>query len=137
MPPPIGADSFHTRLRQGLDGIGFASASPADVARAFNRRHPGAPITAHATRKWLRGEAIPTQVRLRSLAVWLEVSPAWLVYGHTGETAAGVQAGLEWMVELQWLDTPQNRLVRQLVRTLLKLQLARAKKDTGKHAPVL
>jgi hypothetical protein len=139
MPASTAPDTFCTRLHQALDGVGFRAASPAALAREFNRHHPGAPITAHATRKWLRGEAIPTQARLRSLAAWLTVSPDWLVFGQSGHAAppSSAVAGAALFDDLQRLDAAQRRMAQQLVRTLLKLQLARAKKRTGKHAPML
>jgi hypothetical protein len=36
----------------------------------------------HSARKWLTGEAIPTQERLQILSTWLGISPSWLRYGE-------------------------------------------------------
>ena len=38
----------------------------------------GPPITVHAARKWLVGDAIPTQDKMRALAQWLAVPADWL-----------------------------------------------------------
>ena len=38
-------------------------------------------MTIHGARKWLLGEAIPTQERIHILALWLNLNPAWLRYG--------------------------------------------------------
>jgi len=35
-------------------------------------------VTAHATRKWLLGDAIPAQDNLQEIARWLEVPAHWL-----------------------------------------------------------
>lgn len=51
------------------------------LAREFNRRNSGPAITAHATRKWLQGEAIPAQGNLQDLASWLDVPAPWLRFG--------------------------------------------------------
>ncbi len=72
---------FSERLRQSLDQAGQAPDSPTALARFFNCRYDGEPVTVHAVRKWLIGEAIPTQEKLRVLAQWLEVPADWLRYG--------------------------------------------------------
>ncbi|MFM7522905.1 MAG: hypothetical protein ACKO4M_01855, partial [Betaproteobacteria bacterium] len=40
------------------------------------------PVTVHAARKWLQGESIPTQEKLRALASWLDVPADWLRFGN-------------------------------------------------------
>ncbi|NHZ81810.1 hypothetical protein F2P44_21390 [Massilia sp. CCM 8695] len=55
--------------------------SPTALSSAFNVRFPQMAITSHAARKWLLGEAIPTQERLVALAHWLDVDPTWLRFG--------------------------------------------------------
>ena len=42
------------------------------------------PVTTHAARKWLMGEAMPTQDRIQLLAEWLNVSASWLRFGEDG-----------------------------------------------------
>lgn len=39
------------------------------------------PVTTLAARKWLMGEAMPTQDRIQLLAEWLNVSASWLRFG--------------------------------------------------------
>ena len=51
------------------------------LLRKFNVRFAGRPVTVHAARKWLVGEAIPTQEKLRTLADWLGVPADWLRFG--------------------------------------------------------
>lgn len=38
-----------------------------------------------AARKWLKGEAIPTQDKIHILARWIGVSPQWLRFGEAGD----------------------------------------------------
>lgn len=74
--------SFAKRLESALVAVGM-SVSATVVQREFNARSRQRPITAHAARKWLMGESIPTQERLRILAAWLGVSASWLRLGDT------------------------------------------------------
>ncbi len=63
--------NFSERLRQTLRNAGYPPDSPTQLARNFNLRYTGRQITVHAARKWLVGEAVPTQEKLRTLAHWL------------------------------------------------------------------
>ncbi len=56
--------------------------SPTAVQLKFNALSGDAPISVYAVRKWIVGEAIPTQERVRVLAAWLGVSPNWLRFGQ-------------------------------------------------------
>ncbi|MEC5217273.1 transcriptional regulator with XRE-family HTH domain [Actimicrobium sp. GrIS 1.19] len=75
---PSQQQNFSSRLKESLHRAGYPSDSPTRLAREFNVRFDGRPVTAHAARKWLQGESIPTQERLRALADWLGVSAEWL-----------------------------------------------------------
>lgn len=56
--------------------------SATGLQRAFNAQNPELAISVHAARKWLMGEAIPTQSRLRALADVLQISGTWLRFGE-------------------------------------------------------
>ena len=56
--------------------------SATGLQRAFNAQNPELAISVHAARKWLMGEAIPTQARLRAVAAVLGVSATWLRFGE-------------------------------------------------------
>ena len=73
---------FTRRLREGLLRSG-RQASPVMLAREINL-HLRASERVHASscRKWLHGEAIPTQEKLQVLAQLLQVSPSWLRFGQ-------------------------------------------------------
>jgi hypothetical protein len=72
--------TFADRLISALERAGV-STNPSEFTRQFNLRADGAAVTVHGTRKWLRGEAIPTQERIQVLATWLGVHSAWLRFG--------------------------------------------------------
>lgn len=78
--------SFQARLSGALKDCGYPHDSPTQLAREFNVRFPGRPITIHAARKWLVAGAIPTQDKLRVLAQWLGVTAEWLRFGDPDET---------------------------------------------------
>lgn len=79
--------AFSQRLALALAQAGMQPCTSARLASEFNRMHSGAPVTLHAARKWLIGESIPTQEKLKVLAAWLGVSSVWLRYGEETETA--------------------------------------------------
>jgi hypothetical protein len=56
--------------------------SATGLQRVFNERNNDLAISVHAARKWLMGEAIPTQARLRALADVLQISATWLRFGE-------------------------------------------------------
>jgi hypothetical protein len=72
---------FSKRFIASLEILGIPP-SPTIVQREYNSRSHQLPITSHAARKWLMGEAIPNQDRLQVLAEWLNVSPSWLRFGE-------------------------------------------------------
>jgi hypothetical protein len=96
------------------------------LARDFNIRFAGSPITVHAARKWLVGEAIPTQDKMRTLADWLRVPVDWLRFGgderDNGTVAGGPvfkSAELKMIADLQLLDEHHQMIVREFIRILL------------------
>ncbi len=129
-------EHFSARLRQGLENVNFPPDRPSALAREFNRRHDGAGVTVDAARKWLYGEAIPTQAKLQSMAQWLGVSPGWLRFGvGQGARSGGaspVQGGallprlehvdLAMIADVQRLDPEHRKLAHEFVRTLVRLQ---------------
>jgi hypothetical protein len=69
------------------------SLSPTALARDFNLRWRGVPVTVNATRKWLMGEAIPTFDKLVVLANLIDVSEDWLRWGDLHSQENLVQCG--------------------------------------------
>jgi hypothetical protein len=120
---------FSERLQQTLHKRGYDPDSPTKLAREFNSRYDGRPVTVHAVRKWLLGEAIPVQDKLRTLAAWLTVDVTWLRFGD--EPQAGTQGAqgnggfatpdLQLIAELRLLDPHHRHIAREIVRALLHL----------------
>jgi hypothetical protein len=79
--------AFGKRLTRLLSEAGIGTASPTNVAREFNRRYLGPPVTAQAVRKWMNGDAIPAGDKIRTLSKWLKTSPHWLHYGESESSA--------------------------------------------------
>ncbi len=121
-------ESFSHRLRQALHNAHHSSDSPTELARDFNIRFAGPPVTSHAARKWLVGEAIPTQDKMRALAEWLVVPVDWLRFGGE-ERSAGAQVDtsnftpedLKLVAELQLLGERERHIVREFIRIMMRM----------------
>lgn len=89
------SEEFSQRLRETAARNGVPLTATA-FAHWFNRRSTLRPVTVHAARKWLVGEAIPRQARLLRLSAMLGVDPSWLRFGASpvGRTDAPREASL-------------------------------------------
>ncbi|MDB5764307.1 MAG: hypothetical protein JWQ21_3302 [Herminiimonas sp.] len=121
-------ERFSLRLQQTLRNAHHSPDSPTELARDFNLRFAGRPITVHAARKWLVGEAIPTQDKMRTLAEWLGVPIEWLRFGgderraNTPHSTGNFKSiDLRLMSDLQLLDDNHRRLVSEFVRILIRV----------------
>ncbi|GAB3545124.1 hypothetical protein GCM10027343_21100 [Noviherbaspirillum agri] len=130
MNPSIEREGFSERLQQALRNADYSPDSPTQLAREFNIRFEGRPITVHAARKWLVGEAIPTQEKLRTLAQWLCVPAEWLRFGGTesgsaldatGTPARFESVDVKLVADLQRLDEYHQTLAREFIRMLVRL----------------
>jgi transcriptional regulator with XRE-family HTH domain len=92
------------------------------LEREFNTRYWGRSVTLQAVRRWLRGEAIPSQEKLQVLADWLKVEPHYLRFGDQVLKSLKAQQkrwdeGIGY-VERETFDaflqlpTPQRKIVR-------------------------
>jgi hypothetical protein len=116
-------------LQQALRNADYSPDSPTQLAREFNVRFSGPPITVHAARKWLVGEAIPTQEKLRLLAQWLGVQTEWLRFGGEEITPNAdidpvsrlASADVKLIADLHQLDERQQFIVREMIRALLRI----------------
>jgi transcriptional regulator with XRE-family HTH domain len=123
---------FSRRLVAAMKQAGLRAISPTRLAIDFNLLHRGRPISTQAAHKWLNGMAIPAQDKLRTLAQWLQVSPAWLRYGtqEAAPVAHGVRQKLvayqslddELLADFRRLSDGHRCAVRNLVAALLKLE---------------
>jgi transcriptional regulator with XRE-family HTH domain len=132
MKASIEREDFSGRLQQALRDADYSPDSPTQLAREFNIRFPGRPITVHAARKWLVGEAIPTQEKLRTLAQWLGVPAEWLRFGGTHVSVGANTAGelppprfeaddVKLISDLKRLDEHDRAIARELIRMLARL----------------
>jgi transcriptional regulator with XRE-family HTH domain len=123
-------ESFSLRLQQALKNAHYSPDSPTRLAREFNIRFEGRPITVHAARKWLVGEAIPTQEKLRMIAHWLGVPADWLRFGGRecgvngaethGALARFESADVKLIADLQRLDDHHRQIAREFIRMLVR-----------------
>ncbi|MGD9941674.1 MAG: hypothetical protein AB7L76_25010 [Burkholderiaceae bacterium] len=145
MNPTTEREAFSQRLRSALDTAGWRVIGPAALAREFNKRSSSTTVSVHAARKWLRGEAIPEQGKLRVLAEWLGVSAQWLRFGPTVEQTPDRSAQRGRLIarepdpenyaapgraeslasEIARLPPRAQRTVEDLVRLLLEHPVAR------------
>lgn len=127
-------ESFSERLQQALKNAHYSPDSPTRLAREFNIRFEGRPITVHAARKWLVGEAIPTQEKLRMIAQWLGVPADWLRFGGAEQAANPDAAGgarfesadVKLIADLQRLDEHHRQLAREFIRMLVRMNHQKA-----------
>lgn len=126
-------EAFSKRLTRLLNDAVIGIASPTLVAREFNRRYPGKPVTTQAVRKWINGEAIPAEDKIRILAKWLKTSPHWLHYGESEIYAVGLKVEEERGVygdktiailleDFQRLAPKQKIMVCEIVHALALLR---------------
>ena len=73
--------SFSVRLVMMLQAHYGEAIGPTRLQREFNNQYTGSPVTVHAARKWILGETIPRQNKLKVLAQILLVTPEWLRFG--------------------------------------------------------
>ena len=128
-------ESFSERLQQALKNAHYSPDSPTRLAREFNIRFEGRPITVHAARKWLVGEAIPTQEKLRMIAQWLGVPADWLRFGGAEQPAGNdassggarfESADVKLIADLQRLDEHHRQLAREFIRMLVRMNHQKA-----------
>lgn len=122
--------AFSVRLKQALHKVGYVDISASQLAREFNLRYAGSPVSVHAARKWLNGETIPTQQKMRVFAQWLGVAAEWLRYDGV-ERAAELDyaqlpgnltaADIQLLSDLQLLDEQHRLLAREIIRLLLRI----------------
>ena len=80
-PAELERAQFAQRVKTALAARDMPASATA-LQRTFNERYPELAISVHAARKWIAGESIPTQARLRAVADVLQVSATWLRFGE-------------------------------------------------------
>jgi transcriptional regulator with XRE-family HTH domain len=73
--------AFSERLKLALRRVPEKPEGPTALARFFNLRYPGEPVSTQTVDKWLKGRTIPKADKLETLAKALNVDLHWLHYG--------------------------------------------------------
>jgi transcriptional regulator with XRE-family HTH domain len=126
--------AFSKRLKEALRKSAVDAHGYARVAREFNLRYAGDPVSTQAVRKWLTGGALPSQDKIRALAQWLDVGVHWLRFGEadrkqdraqigTRQDAAPYRADPTWVTrKFDALEDHHKRMVIEMVHALLRLE---------------
>jgi transcriptional regulator with XRE-family HTH domain len=128
-------EEFSKRLKQALTRAGMGTLGAIRLAQEFNQRHSGKDVTHQAVQKWLGGEAIPTQDKLRTLGNWLNVSIAWLRDGE-GKENSGLSAqdaatgSYRINISEQELMRRYRKLNDRQQQTVIEIITALASRDT-------
>ena len=120
---------FAKRLKDAMLALGLEP-KPAVLERQFNLHYSGEPMTLHGVRRWLRGETLPSQDKLISLAEWLRIPPDELRYGAEIKTEI-IQARERWDEAISYqerevfeaflsLPAPQRKIVREVIIAFAK-----------------
>lgn len=127
---------FSQRLRKCMEDAGY-TVRPIVLEREFNQRYWGQPVTVQAVRRWLRGEAIPSQDKMQVLAEWLNVEPHFLRYGEqvSGRVKAKQKRWDEGIGHQErevfeaFLSLPvaQRKVVREVILAFVKADAAGGK----------
>ena len=125
---------FQARLAKSLRFAGYPHDSPTQLAREFNFRFSGRPVTIHAARKWLVGESIPTQDKLRILAQWLGVTAEWLRFGDAEQAGmpqkkAPSSEESKLLADLMLLDPYHRKLAPDFISMLVAKNIPEAGTD--------
>jgi transcriptional regulator with XRE-family HTH domain len=119
-------EEFSKRLRKALQGRGLGVDSPTRLAQTFNADYPDRRVTPQAVRKWLNGDAIPSDDKLRAVAEWLGVAPYSLRYGmaeggqgaHQAPAPYRVLADQELIRRYRKLNPRQQHAVAEIITAL-------------------
>ena len=120
---------FSQRLRLAIENAGHV-VRPTILEREFNTRYFGRSVTVQAVRRWLRGEAIPSQEKLQVLADWLKIEPHVLRYGAPAINAVKIKQK-QWDEAINYqerevfeaflsLPAPQRKVVREVIIAFAK-----------------
>ena len=120
---------FANRLQAAMCAAGLEP-RPAVLLNLFNTHYWGRSVTFQAVSRWLRGESIPEQDKLITLAEILKVEPQVLRFGEgirqsvqkhrqRWEEGVGYLERETFDVFLQ-LPAPQRKLIREVILTFAK-----------------
>ncbi len=118
------------RLRNAMLAAGL-EARPGVLLNLFNTHYWGRSVTFQAVSRWLRGEAIPGQDKLITLAEVLKIEPEVLRFGDAVRKSVQ-QRRQRWDEGIGYLEretfdaflqlpAPQRKLIREVILTFAKV----------------
>ena len=124
---------FAERLQAAMRDAGLEP-RPAVLLHLFNTHYWGRPVTFQAVSRWLRGESIPEQDKLITLAEILKVEPQVLRFGEAVRQSLQKrhqrwEEGMDYL-ERETVDTflqlpaPQRKLIREVILTFAQVHKA-------------
>lgn len=107
-------------------------ARPGVLEKQFNAHYWGKSVTFQAVSRWLRGEAIPGQDKLQTLAGILKIEPEVLRFGDEVRNSVREQRQ-RWEDGVGYLEretfeaflklpVPQRKIVREVILAFAKAQ---------------
>ena len=121
---------FAERLQAAMRAAGLEP-RPAVLLNLFNTHYWGPSVTFQAVSRWLRGESIPGQDKLITLAEVLKIEPEVLRFGeavrksvlaHRQRWDEGVgYLERETFDAFLQLPAPQRKLIREVILTFAKV----------------
>ncbi|MDT7523112.1 helix-turn-helix domain-containing protein [Rhodoferax sp. TBRC 17198] len=135
---------FAERLQAAMRAAGLEP-RPAVLLNVFNTNYWGRSVTFQAVSRWLRGEAIPGQDKLITLAEVLKIEPEVLRFGEAVRHSVQAQRqrwdeGVGYL-ERETFDTfmklpaPQRKLAREVIQALAKAYPADSAHDDTSTEP--
>src|SRR5665647_3103702 len=120
---------FASRLRDAMVAVGLEP-RPGVLEKQFNAHYWGQSVTFQAVSRWLRGEAIPGQDKLQTLAGILKIEPEVLRFGDKVRNSIRQQKQ-RWDEGVGYLEretfnaflklpAPQRKIVREVILTFAK-----------------
>jgi transcriptional regulator with XRE-family HTH domain len=88
MPTTNEKRAFADRLKLAMRRVPEKPDGPTELARFFNLRFEGSPVSTQTVDKWLKGRTIPKLDKLETLASALGVDLHWLHYGPSPKVTA-------------------------------------------------
>jgi transcriptional regulator with XRE-family HTH domain len=121
---------FAERLRTAMVAAGLEP-RPGVLEKQFNAHYWGQSVTFQAVSRWLRGEAIPGQDKLQTLAGILKIEPEVLRFGDKVRTSVQ-EHKQRWGEGVSYLEretfdaflklpAPQRKVIREIILTFAKV----------------
>ena len=121
---------FAERLQAAMRSAGLEPRT-AVLLNLFNTHYWGRSVTFQAVSRWLRGEAIPAQDKLITLAELLKIEPEVLRFGEVVRKSVRVRRqrwddGVGYLERETFdaflqLPAPQRKLIREVILTFAKV----------------